>query len=347
MNGSGIRAQLVLSEAGLAALFAAGITPGWLKAWLYSAGANSVDVCMLEQEAWKRAADWYVFFASEGELLRVALHFGRRIQARDDGTPGLLGITPFTLDNPTRHAWYFRNNPSPSRVLLLPLGDIAFERQRWLNLLGEAQPLLPLYVSLLETGDVPGGACPLEAGLCASSTPPEDGATLLNDGGYLPEEALMQVLISRGLMVRFAESCTAGGMAERLSRMPGSSEVLDCAWVTYSNDAKQRLLGVSAKLIEKHGAVSREVVEAMAVAGSDGRHACVAVSGIAGPAGGSEDKPVGTVWIAAALPDGSVHSACHLFPGSRSEVRNRTVVHALHLLCSCLQESNVEQFSII
>jgi len=347
MNGSGIRAQLVLSEAGLVALFAAGLSPGWLKAWLHSAGAKSVDVCMLEQEAWKRAADWYVFFASEGELLRVALHFGRRIQARDDGTPGLLGITPFTLDNPTRHAWYFRNNPSPSRVLLLPLGDIAFERQRWLNLLGEAQPLTPLYISLLETGEVPAGTCLLEAGLCASSTAPEDGATLLNDGGYLPEEALMQVLRSRGMMVRFAESCTAGGMSERLSRLPGASQVLDGAWVTYSNDAKQRLLGVSATLIEKHGAVSREVVEAMAAAGSDAKHACVAVSGIAGPAGGSEDKPVGTVWIAAALPDGSVHSVCHLFPGSRAEVRNRTVVHGLHLLCSCLLETHVEQFTPI
>ncbi|PIS19403.1 MAG: damage-inducible protein CinA [Zetaproteobacteria bacterium CG12_big_fil_rev_8_21_14_0_65_55_1124] len=174
---------------------------------------------------------------------------------------------------------------------------------------------------------------------------PEDDSKLLNDGGYLPEESLMQALRSRGLKVRFAESCTAGGMAERLSRLPGSSEVLDCAWVTYSNEAKQRLLGVSGKLLEKYGAVSREVAEAMARAGSDATHACVAVSGIAGPGGGSEDKPVGTVWIAAALPDGTVHSACHHFPGSRAEVRNRTVVHALHLLCGCLQETNLEQFT--
>jgi PncC family amidohydrolase len=346
MNGTALRAQLVLSEAGLASLFAAGITPGWLKAWLQSAGAQSVDVCMLEQEAWKRAADWYVFFASEAELLRVALHFGRRIQAADDGSLGLLGITPFTLENPTRHAWYFRNSPSPSRVLLLPLGDIAFDRQLWLNLLGDAQPLSPLYVSLLETGDAPACTCPLEAGLCASSVLPDNMNMLLNDGGYLPEESLMQVLRSRGLKVRFVESCTAGGMAERLSRLPGSSEVLDCAWVTYSNDAKHRLLGVPAKLFETHGAVSREVVEAMVRGGSDTTHACVAVSGIAGPGGGSEEKPVGTVWLAVALPDGTVHSACHHFPGSRAEVRNRTVVHALHLLCSCLQEMNLEQLSL-
>jgi len=335
MNGAPLRAQLVVSEAGLASLFAAGLTTGWLKAWLHTAGAQTVDVCMLEQEAWKRTADWFVFFASEAELLRVALHFGRRIQAHEDGSPGLLGVAPFPLDNPARNAWYFRNQPSPSRVLLLPLGDISLDRQRWLSLLNDAQPLLPLYVHVLK-GDAPSGSCALEAGLCASSEPPEDPSMLLNDGGYLPEESLMQALGLRGLKVRFAESCTAGGLAERLSRQPGSSAMLDCAWVTYSNDAKQRLLGVPERLIEKHGAVSREVVEAMARAGCDAAHACVAVSGIAGPDGGSEEKPVGTVWLAAALPDGSVCSVCHHFPGSRAEVRNRTVLHAFHLLSSRL-----------
>ncbi len=336
MNANGLRAQLVLSEAGLASLFAAGISTGWLKAWLQTAGAQSVDVCMLEQEAWKRAADWFVFIASEGELMRVALHFGRRIQAREDGTPGLIGIDPFILDNPTRHAWYFRNQPSPSRVLLLPLGDIASERQRWLGMLNDAQPFTPLYVSLQQGDELPNGACALEAGLCAFVEPPEDASVVFNDGGYLPEESLMQVLRARGLMVRFAESCTAGGMAERLSRLPGSSEVFDCAWVTYSNESKHRLLGVSKKLIEQHGAVSCEVVEAMAEAGGDKQHACVAVSGIAGPGGGSEEKPVGTVWLAVAVPGEDVRSVCLHFSGSRAEVRRRTLIHAFHLLCRSL-----------
>lgn len=336
MSSAGIRAQLVCSESGLASLFAAGLTPGWLKAWLQAAGAQSVDVCMLEQDAWKRSADWFVFFASGAELFRVALHFGRRIQASDDGVPGLLGISPFALDNPSRHAWYFKNSPSPSRVLLLPLGDIAGDRQRWLALLNDNQPLLPLYVSVQESSEAPAGACPLEAGLFATAGSPVEGRTVLNDGGYLPEEWLMQALNRRGLRVRFAESCTAGGLSERLSRLPGSSDVLDSAWVVYSNEAKVQLLGVPAKLIGKHGAVSREVVESMAGSGADAQHACVAVSGIAGPFGGSDEKPVGTVWIAAGLPDGSVRSVCHLFPGSRAEVRNRTVVHAFHLLCSLL-----------
>lgn len=336
MNANGLRAQLVLSESGLASLFAAGITTGWLKAWLQSAGAQSIDVCMLEQEAWKRAAEWFVFIASEGELMRVALHFGRRIQAREDGTPGLLGHHPFTLDNPVRNAWYFRNQPSPSRVLLLPLGDITSDRQRWLGMLNDVQPLTPLYVSLQREEELPSGACALESGLCAFASPPEDTSLLFNDGGYLPEETLMQALKARGLMVRFAESCTAGGLAERLSRLPGSSEVLDCAWVTYSNDAKHRLLGVSTKLIERHGAVSREVVEAMADGGSDKRHVCVAVSGIAGPSGGSEERPVGTVCLAVAMPGNDVRSACLNLPGSRAEVRRRTLIHAFHLLCQSL-----------
>lgn len=333
MNANGSRAQLVISEAGLVSLFAAGITTGWLKAWLHSAGAQSVDVCMLEQEAWKRVSEWFVFIASEGELMRVALHFGRRIQAREDGTPGLLGLNPFTLDNPMRNGWYFRNQPSPSRVLLLPLGDIASERQRWLGMLNDTQPLLPLYVSLQQTEELPNGASALESGLCAFAVPPEDASLVFNDGGYLPEETLMQALKARGLMVRFAESCTAGGLAERLSRLPGSSQVLDCGWVTYSNDAKHRLLGLSTRLIERHGAVSREVVEAMVAAGSDKRHACVAVSGIAGPAGGSEEKPVGTVWLSVAVPGSGVRSVCLHVPGSRAEVRRRALVHAFHLLC--------------
>jgi len=336
MSAAGIRAQLVLSEAGLASLFAAGLTPGWLKAWLQSAGAQTVDVCMLEQEAWKRASDWFVFFATQAELFRVALHFGRRIHASDDGVPGLLGLNPVPLGNPARNAWYFRNNPSPSRVLLLPIGDLAAERQRWLALLNDTQPLAPLYVQLQESSEAPAGACPLEAGLFATPYADGDASGLLNNGGYLPEESLMRALAASGLKVRFAESCTAGGISERLSRQPGSSKVLDAAWVVYSNEAKVHLLGVSASLIEKHGAVSREVVEAMAKCGSDARHACVAVSGIAGPDGGSDEKPVGTVWIAAGMPDGSVHSVRHCFPGSRAEVRNRSVVHAIHLLCSRL-----------
>ncbi|MDQ6972782.1 MAG: CinA family protein, partial [Mariprofundaceae bacterium] len=332
MNAAGIRAQLVISEAGLSSLLAEGLTTGWLKSWLSSAGASSVDVCMLEQDAWKRPAEWFVFVASASELMRVALHFGRRIQACDDGSPGLVGLDSFILSNPERKAWYFKNTPSPSRVLLLPPGDIASDRLRCLHKLNDAQPLLPLYVNL-EMGQEASACTLLEAGLCASAIEPVADSVSFGDGGYLPEEIVYRTLREHGLRIRFAESCTAGGLAERLSRLPGSSEVLDCAWVTYSNDAKKRLLGLPDSMLERYGAVSREVVEAMAKAGTDAGHACVAVSGVAGPGGGSDDKPVGTVWMAVALPDGRVHSACYLFPGSRAEVRKRTVVHGFHLLC--------------
>jgi len=331
MKMNGARAQLVLSEAGLAQLVAAGITPGWLKAWLISAGAHAVDLCMLEQEAWKRSADWYVFFAGEAELMRVALHFGRRMQAGENGQRGLLGVPSFTLDNPQRRAWYFSNNPGPSRVLLLSLGDIAYARSVWLKNLNDGQPLSPMYVQLDDAG-----SSALEVGMSCSFETPEADALLLNDGGYLPEESLMQALKAHGLKLRFAESCTAGGMAERFSRLPGSSGVLDGGWVSYSNTFKQRLLGVPKRLIEKHGAVSREVVEAMAGHGRDKQHACIAVSGVAGPDGASEDKPLGTVWIAVAMPDGALHAECFCFAGSRAAVRSQTVVHAFHLLMRSL-----------
>jgi len=335
MYRGGARAQLVLSESGLAHLVASGLTPGWLKAWLLSAGAQTVDVCMLEQEAWKRAADWYVFFAAESELMRVALHFGKRMQLDDDGACGLLGIAPFMLENPRRKAWYFTNHPGSARILLMPLGEIAYNRSSWLRLLNDGEPRLPVYVQLNDTGEHL-----LEAGVSCSFSAPLTDDALLNDGGYLPEETLMQALKAHGLKLRVAESCTAGGLAERLSRLPGCSDVLDGGWVTYSNAAKHRMLGISERLIEKHGAVSREVVEAMAKAGADKQHACIAVSGIAGPDGGSDEKPIGTVWIAAALPDGNIRSVCHHFPGSRAEVRNRTVVQGFYLLISSLSANH-------
>ena len=332
INGQDIRAQLVISETGMTELTAAGLTPGWLTGWLRSAGAHAVDVCMLEQEAWKRAADWYVFYAEEAELMRVALHFGRRMQAGEDGRCGLLGVPPLQLENPQRSAWYFVNQPASARVLLLPCGDIAGHRGRWLSLLNDKAPLLPMQVRLDTQGDIP-----LEVGMsCAPGAASGGDASVLNDGAYLPEESLMQALKSHNLGIRFAESCTAGGLAERLTRLPGASDVLDGGWVTYSNEAKHRQLGIAARLIEKHGAVSREVAEEMAKKGSDGQHACIAVSGIAGPDGGSEGKPVGTVWMAAALPDGEVRAACRCFSGSRAAVRSQTVVHAYQLLISAL-----------
>ncbi len=116
------------------------------------------------------------------------------------------------------------------------------------------------------------------------------------------EVALFDALRERGWKISLAESCTGGGVAQRLTSVPGSSDVFREGWVTYSNEAKQRRLGVPAGLLEAHGAVSREVVEAMAQGAlrESGADVALAVTGIAGPDGGSASKPVGSVWFGVA-----------------------------------------------
>ncbi|MBJ2346384.1 MULTISPECIES: CinA family protein [Pseudomonas] len=130
--------------------------------------------------------------------------------------------------------------------------------------------------------------------------------------------------------VTTAESCTGGGIAEAITRIPGSSAWFEAGFVTYSNRQKTQQLGVPDELFEKVGAVSREVVEAMARGAQQKSLArfAVAVSGVAGPDGGSPSKPVGTVWLAWAVGE-TVFSVQKFFPGNRDEVRRQTVKAAL------------------
>ena len=148
-------------------------------------------------------------------------------------------------------------------------------------------------------------------------------------------------LQAAGAQVSTAESCTGGGIAEAITRIPGSSAWFEAGYVTYSNAQKSKQLGVPAELFGTVGAVSREVVEAMvrgAQARSGARYA-VAVSGVAGPDGGSAEKPVGTVWLA--WGDGErLYSLCKHFPGDRGEVRRQTVEAALAGLSRLLAEEN-------
>jgi nicotinamide-nucleotide amidase len=130
--------------------------------------------------------------------------------------------------------------------------------------------------------------------------------------------------------VTTAESCTGGGIAEAITRIPGSSAWFEAGYVTYSNRQKTRQLDVPPELFDKVGAVSREVVEAMARGAQQKSLArfAVAVSGVAGPDGGSPSKPVGTVWLAWGVGE-AVFSEQHFFPGNRDEVRRQTVKAAL------------------
>jgi nicotinamide-nucleotide amidase len=141
---------------------------------------------------------------------------------------------------------------------------------------------------------------------------------------------LGQLLLEAGAQVSTAESCTGGGIAEAITRIPGSSAWFEAGYVTYSNRQKTRQLGVPQELFGRVGAVSREVVEAMALgaqAGSASRFS-VAVSGVAGPEGGSAEKPVGTVWICWGVAERLIAERFQ-FAGDRDAVRRQTVKAAL------------------
>lgn len=140
-------------------------------------------------------------------------------------------------------------------------------------------------------------------------------------------------LLARGQMLATAESCTGGMIAAACTDLSGSSQWFERGLVSYSNEAKAELLGVPPALIAAHGAVSEPVARAMAagaVAHSRAQVA-VAVTGVAGPTGGSPAKPVGTVWFGWAV-DGTVHTEMQQFPGDRAAVRGATVAHALQRL---------------
>lgn len=136
-------------------------------------------------------------------------------------------------------------------------------------------------------------------------------------------EAAVRALKEASFTLATAESCTGGLIAESITRIPGASDVFGFGWVTYANEAKQSQLGVPAAILEHCGAVSRETVEAMAEGARQraGADLAVAVSGIAGPGGGTPDKPVGTVWIAWAARGLPVETLCLLRPMPRQVFR--------------------------
>ena len=159
---------------------------------------------------------------------------------------------------------------------------------------------------------------------------------------------LADVLQQHGWMLTTAESCTGGLIASQCTDVSGSSNWFERGFVTYSNEAKHEMLGVDSHLIEQHGAVSKEVVEQMVLGALRHSRAQVALatSGIAGPTGGSADKPVGTVWFAWATPSDTgptidaesawVKTECLHFAGDRAAVRDAAVQHALHTLIDLL-----------
>lgn len=153
-------------------------------------------------------------------------------------------------------------------------------------------------------------------------------------------ERLAAALRARGAFVATAESCTGGLIAAACTSLAGSSEWFERGFVTYSNEAKTGMLGVAPALIAAYGAVSAEVACAMAEGAIVHSRASFAVSvtGVAGPAGGSVDKPVGTVWIAVAKAGSPARAERRLFDGDRTKIREATVVAALQCVIAQVLE---------
>jgi nicotinamide-nucleotide amidase len=150
---------------------------------------------------------------------------------------------------------------------------------------------------------------------------------------------LIKACRAKGELIATAESCTGGLVSATLTAVPGSSDVFDRGFVTYSNAAKSEMLGVPYWLIERHGAVSEDVARAMAGGALTHSRAslAVAITGIAGPGGGTQDKPVGLVYFAAGRRDTMIASESVLFGDlGRAEIRRRCVERALSLLLSLL-----------
>ncbi len=153
------------------------------------------------------------------------------------------------------------------------------------------------------------------------------------------EKSVVDLLAANGLTVSCAESCTGGMLSARLINVAGVSDVYKSGYITYSNKAKRRILGVKKSLLDKNGAVSREVAKAMAegVAEVAKADVAVAITGIAGPDGGTKDKPVGLVYIACTVKD-KITVEEYRFTGNRSKVRESSVSAALGLMRKCILE---------
>jgi nicotinamide-nucleotide amidase len=156
-------------------------------------------------------------------------------------------------------------------------------------------------------------------------------------------ELVLDACRTRGLTFATAESCTGGMVAERVTAIAGASDVFLGSVVAYSNDVKRRELGVPEAVLAEHGAVSAETAAAMAAGARQrlGADVAVAVTGIAGPDGGTAEKPVGLVYLHAITPDGE-RGRDFQFPGDRDSIRRRATVTALHLVRRLLTQARDE-----
>lgn len=152
-------------------------------------------------------------------------------------------------------------------------------------------------------------------------------------------EAVLAQFREAGLLLTTAESCTGGLIAASMTELPGSSNVFERGFVTYANEAKQELLGVSEAALLEHGAVSEPVATGMVIGALQHSRAdiAIAVTGVAGPGGGTAEKPVGLVYIGGGCREGPVRVERHMFEGDRAQIREATVLAALDLALNLVE----------
>jgi nicotinamide-nucleotide amidase len=162
--------------------------------------------------------------------------------------------------------------------------------------------------------------------------------TMLPDSTLAEAESLLAACRAHGVMLATAESCTGGLIAAALTAIAGASDVVDRGFVTYSNAAKSEMVGVPMALIETHGAISEEVAKAMAEGALSRSRAAIAVSvtGLAGPGGGTETKPVGLICFGLARTGRTAITRHHVFPGDRTAIRGAAVLQAFRMIREAL-----------
>lgn len=274
-----------------------------------------------------------------------------------DGTPGPLVVVLPGPPSELRPMWLAGVSVEPLRSLLAQAPP--FE-ERMLRLVGLVESDLAAMLRETEAGGVELDR--MEITTCMRSGEieivtrfdPSDAATyaqlhlavqerwgtrLYSDDRSSVEEIVAWQLAAHGWTVGLAESCTGGLVAARLIRPPGASAYVRGGVVAYTNEVKVAALGVPQALLDAHGAVSSEVAQAMAegVVERLGADVGLAVTGVAGPSGGSEEKPVGTVWFGVVVPGAEPRTRKLWIPGNRDAVRERSVTAALHLLRGQLQ----------
>jgi nicotinamide-nucleotide amidase len=265
--------------------------------------------------------------------------------------PAAPGVHPhlFVLPGPPRELKPMFQNQVLPKLEAMAGGTERVAKLRNFRILGvgESQLAQELEPSLLEIGGMEIGYCARLGEVDVRVIGPVDRLDraevlvrskfphqFVNADGRSLEETVVSLLTERGLWVATAESCTGGLIANKLTDVPGSSAVFRQGFVTYANEAKMEMLGVPGALLAVHGAVSEPVARAMAdgclrAAGTD---FAVAVTGIAGPGGGSAEKPVGTVFIGVASRGAETYVGRYLFPVERLAFKERTARMALDLV---------------